>query len=368
MTVLSDMLSYSNDSDMERALTARSANVFANMQRGLVYHSPHNCYAMYGTIKPDEKDFALTRQGLGLIMTYLRACIHEDYGESHTSVVVGVSLHLWSMWAEQENFRLPSGMCFRHPTDDPLTPDVFTKGGRVYSNIGGALCFTIKSNSIENVEKLEKILAAKMFDLKIQLVMGPEFTNSRGGEVVTNQAESNCGADKNKTGRVLGCRFSESLQNPSSPIEVLDQVLVGGTAGSGGKRQNERSDSSSPEPNSLHHGASFALIQRFLIDWNMLHSIGDSAIEDTLGRKERTDQFLPAGTPDSHIKCSHTPDADGDTIRILRLGQPFGTSSRASNPTNRTLGHTQSDEEGLCKSPCCISFTCSLPSLTYVPV
>ena len=312
---------------VESQLRERAAQTLSNMQRGLVYAAPYNGFAMFGA---GGCVGSLTKTELGAVVQTVRNFIHERHPSTHTSASVGVSFAAWKAWAGDA---VPTGMALKHPVEgNPNKPDAFVNGSHVYSDTGAALFFHLKSSADGVVQSVFTEVARALGEYGVEVVRDPVFTHSRGDDMVrVTDADAPHGEREERVGRVLGCRFAENLENPTSPVEVLDHTLV-----------------NREEPNPMHHGGAFVVAQRFIVNWDLLHSMGDDTIEDVLGRKAKTDEFIPSRSHDSHVKCSHVADDSGDTVRLLRLGQPFGTSPRATNPDCMPLGHTLADEEGVC--------------------
>ncbi len=128
-------------------------------------------------------------------------------------------------------------------------------------------------------------------------------------------------------GKVLGCRFSENLNNPSDPITIQEQVLI---------------DFADPP----HIGASFALSQRLSINWDNILNMSPEQVEDLIGRTT-DDILIPTQDTQSHIKCSRVQDERGNTTPVLRLGLPFGRSAAIKNEDLQRKGASQRDEEGI---------------------
>ena len=74
--------------------------------------------------------------------------------------------------------------------------------------------------------------------------------------------------------------------------------------------------------------------------------MGPDQIEDLVGRTTG-DVIVPTRDDRSHIKCARAQDARGDTLRVLRLGLPFGRSSAVRDRHLQAKGASLRDEQGI---------------------
>lgn len=75
-----------------------------------------------------------------------------------------------------------------------------------------------------------------------------------------------------------------------------------------------------------------------------------SELESVNGRRQFTNEIIPSFDARSHIRSSYTHDESGNTIKLLRVGLPFGsrTSQTASTPLIQNAGGSSpSDEAGV---------------------
>ena len=162
----------------------------------------------------------------------------------------------------------------------------------------------------------------------LQSLITKEFPTSTYEVVFANSRHR----DEDDEGSIIGCRFAENLRNTSSPVEILEHVLV--------TSENEKA-----------RGGSFIFTQRFALNWTHLLSGGNSNVENLIGRRAFTSEIIPSFDANSHIRSSHVHDEDNHTIKLLRVGLPFGVRS---NPTPKgcplvqhSTGATKRDEQGI---------------------
>jgi Dyp-type peroxidase family len=297
-------------------------DVWQQMQRGLVYPSP---YALFATFwRPTGgKGQPVTRRGLATVLTALRAEIHAKLGNANTTAVVGVGFRLWQEWCEQDGMPLPAGMRLAFPSSEPRAENayssstVFRRSHGTFVDTGGDLWFHIKSDRETD--------CPAVFEQLSKLLGGQGFVDP--GRTVYQVAATKSVRPDKRGGKVLGCRFSENLNNPSNPVTVQKHTIVG------------------PE-DPTYTGASFVLAQRFRINWAPILNMGPDQIEDLVGRTT-DDIIVPCRDDRSHIKRSRVQDGAGDTMRVLRLGLPFGKSTATGNDDLRVKGASARDEEGI---------------------
>ncbi len=291
-------------------LEERLDEVWKHCQRGLVYPSP---FAIFTTFWTKTR---VNRSQLADLMASLRKEINTgtELKDRNTSVILGVSFKNWAAICNSDKLPLPKGMRFNFPTEnDPYTSDVFDASKGVFDDTEGDIWFHIKSDSKNACEVvLERIVNT----LK-------EVTKHYFAQDAASKSNSK---DGNK-GKVLGCRFSENLNNPSDPITIAKHTLIGG----------EDID---------HLGGSFVLAQRFVINWNQINMMTEDQIEDLIGRKT-DDTIIPDRDSRSHIKSARIQDENGNTTPILRLGLPFGRAKQSSIGFRAPKSVTVSDEEGI---------------------
>ncbi|WP_316826147.1 Dyp-type peroxidase [Pedobacter miscanthi] len=291
-------------------LEERLDEVWKHCQRGLVYPSP---FAIFTTFWTKTR---ISRAQLADLMASVRKEINTsaELKDRNTSVILGVSFKNWVAICKSDDLSLPKGMQLNFPTEaDPYTSDVFDASKGVFDDTEGDIWFHIKSDSKNACEVvLERIVNS----LK-------EVTKHYFAQDAASKSNHK---DGNK-GKVLGCRFSENLNNPSDPITIAKHTLIGG----------EDID---------HLGGSFVLAQRFVINWNQINMMTEDQIEDLIGRKT-DDTIIPDRDSRSHIKSARIQDEHGNTTPILRLGLPFGRAKQSSIGFRAPKSVTVSDEEGI---------------------
>jgi len=291
-------------------LEERLDEVWKHCQRGLVYPSP---FAIFTTFWAKTQ---VSRQQLADLMASVRKEIntHPELKDRNTSVVLGVSFKNWAAICNNDKLPLPKGMRLNFPTAaDPYTSDVFDASKGVFDDTAGDLWFHIKSDSKNACELVLDLIVNSL----------KEVTKHYFAQDAASKSNSK---DGNK-GKVLGCRFSENLNNPSDPITIAKHTLIGG----------EDMD---------HFGGSFVLAQRFVINWNQINMMTEDQIEDLIGRKT-DDTIIPDRDSRSHIKSARLQDEHGNTTPILRLGLPFGRAKQSSAGFRAPKSVTVSDEEGI---------------------
>ncbi|OZG74122.1 formate acetyltransferase [Hahella sp. CCB-MM4] len=289
----------------------RQLDIWRYVQRGLVYPAPHAIFATYW-LKRDS----LTRQELTFIMAELRHTIHNSptLGSCHSSAVVGTSFPLWKQFCLDDDLPIPEGMKLQFPSEgDPNTSTVFERSSGSFENLHGDLWFHIKSDKPEACEMIQQLTT--------------KLLGTRVTDMVAQPAASKSDQEDGKNGKVLGCRFSENLNNPADPITISKHSITGA----------EDID---------HLGSSYVLAQRFLINWDQIKAMSEDQIEDLIGRKT-DDTIIPNRDTRSHIKSARLEDEQGNTTPILRLGLPFGKAALFSSDKTAPKGTTASDERGI---------------------
>jgi len=289
----------------------RFTEVWKYSQRGLVYPSPH---AIFSTIWLKEREISLSEIRQLMIKARLEINENPQLSGKNTTLIIGVSFDRWKNIAKENSLSIPRGMRFENPESNvPYRPKVFEKsrGSFVYSNAD--LWLHIKSDEKEACSVLLAYIAG---------ILQIDLNNPK--TIVSQEA-----ASQSKTGmhgKVLGCRFSENLNNPSDPVSLAKHSLIG--------------------PEDIDHfGGSFVLSQRFLINWDQINMMSEDQIEDLIGRKT-DDTIIPDRDSRSHIKASRVQDEHGNTTPVLRLGLPFGRA-KSSTSFRVPKSVTKADEEGI---------------------
>ncbi len=190
---------------------------------------------------------------------------------------------------------------------------MFSASKDVFENSDGDIWFHIKSDS------------KKACDLVLELVVAALKEDTE--DYIAQDSASKSNREDGHKGKVLGCRFSENLNNPSDPITIAKHTLIGG----------EDID---------HLGGSFVLAQRFIINWNQINMMTEDQIEDLIGRKT-DDTIIPDRDSRSHIKSARIQDQNGNTTPVLRLGLPFGRAKQSGAGFRVPKSVTASDEAGI---------------------
>lgn len=307
-------------SETDGRLRGRSDHVLSRMQPGLVYPAPFASAA--SVFLRGESQANVTRELVAAIVSELRVVVHDECPSVHGSACVAVSFPLWQRFCEDEGRPLPVGMRFESAgPDSPLVPTVLGASPALHRGDYASLWFLLRADVPEAVTRLEEGLAAAL--QRHGLTADVTMVRTRGSTVDRDDPRGN---------RVLGGRYHESLRNPVSPVEMLEHVLVGDEDPTGA-------------------GGSFVFAQRFNLNWGELHSKTRSEVDAVVGRRAHSDELVPGHDARSHVRSSHTYDDDGHTIKLLRLGYPFGDAP-AEQPTGTPLveragGATKRDERGV---------------------
>lgn len=288
----------------------RFEEVWKHCQRGLVYPSP---FAVFATFWMNKQ---VTRSQLANLMASLRLQINNDneLNNRNTSVVLGVSFSNWKTICKEEGKSVPKGMTLKYPTEaNPNLSQVFEESTGTFKDSIGDIWFHIKSDKEKACKKVLDLIVTSL--------------KSETKSYFAQEAASKSTKEDGHNGKVLGCRFSENLNNPSDPITIAKHTIIG----------CEDMD---------HFGGSFVLAQRFLINWNQINMMSEDQIEDLIGRKTN-DTIIPDRDSLSHIKSARVQDENGNTTPVLRLGLPFGKAKQSQSGFRAPKSVTVSDEEGI---------------------
>ncbi|MGH3770838.1 MAG: Dyp-type peroxidase [Pseudonocardiaceae bacterium] len=292
------------------------------MQRGLVYPAPHALFATFWRT-PDGTGKPVTRAALSRVLKAVRTMIHEQFGSANTTAVVGVGFQLWRQWCAQDGVPPPAGMRLLFPSGGvgadgtDASSAVFHLSHGTFIDSQADLWFHIKSDREDH--------CPAVFEYLSQLLADEACVDPRRTEYQVAATKSV--RDDKLGGKVLGCRFSENLNNPTDPVSIQKHILAG-----------------SEDP--AYAGSSFVLAQRFAINWEHILNMGPDQIEDLVGRTI-DDVIVPSRDDRSHIKCARAQDEAGNTMRVLRLGLPFGQSTATENDDLRAKGASLRDEYGI---------------------
>ncbi|WP_265733956.1 Dyp-type peroxidase [Acinetobacter genomosp. 33YU] len=285
----------------------RFTEIWKYMQRGLVYPSPH---AIFSTVWLNKE---ITREKIRQLMIAVRQEVNKNpaLSSKNTTLAIGVSFDNWDLICEKDKLSRPKGMQLHYPVEkNPNVSEVFSDSNGSFKNSDGDIWLHVKSDDADACTVLQTYIE--------------HFLASDIKEIFSQVTASQSKTGRN--GKVLGCRFSENLNNPSDPISLAKHTLIGA----------EDID---------HFGGSYVLSQRFLINWDQINMMSEDQIEDLIGRKT-DDTIIPDRDSRSHIKASRVQDENGNTTPILRLGLPFGRAE--SNSSFRVpKSVTKADEAGI---------------------
>jgi len=293
--------------------------VWRFVQRGLIYPSPHALFATFFR-RPAGEGKPLTKAILQKLMKDVRAAIHQNWPSANTTAIVGVGFRLWQEWCAEDQTTLPEGMSFLFPEKEGAAyrSAVFSRSNGTFVDSQGDLWFHIKSDNREHCPQVFAFIRERLVDQEQCAHIGPTDHE---------EAHSKSLREDGRGGKVLGCRFSENLNNPTDPISIQEQTLVG-----------------SEDPERI--GASFVVAQRFFINWEHLLHMSPQQVEDLVGRTTE-DILIPSRDERSHIKSARVQDAQGNTLQVLRLGLPFGEAGLENNQELLAKGASKRDEAGI---------------------
>ncbi|UDF05740.1 Dyp-type peroxidase [Asticcacaulis sp. AND118] len=307
-----------DEDTIEQRLRDRANQTLSWMQPGLIYPAPWQCALSVFDLPP-----AADRAAFAHILSQARRRIHQDFGSLHASVCLAFSLRVWSGFCEAEGRPVPSGLAFDEPGDTLFSARVIERSGGVLRDSEAGAWFIVKADEAAPVAALADFLSAEleMLGIAAKDIYRVDMHSRNNPTVPTS----------GKGGRVLGGRYKENLRNPASPVEILEHVLVG-------------------HEDPLSAGGAFLFTQRFRLNWAELHSKAASEMEAMVGRRQFTDELVPSFDARSHIRSAHTHDADGHTIKLLRIGLPFGERDEADKGTpliDHAGGSSAGDEKGI---------------------
>ena len=297
------------------SLSAAQNPIWSHVQRGLVYPSPHAIYAIFFR-RSGGGGKALTKEVLHDLLKDLRDHVHDHLQSAHTSAVAGVGFPLWREWAN--GAALPPGMGYLLPdAGNPATSAVFARSNGTIIDSAGDLWFHIKSANAEHCTRVLDFIRTRLETE--EACVDPQRT-------LVQPAARKTGSYGDDPGKVIGCRFSENLNNATDPLSLEQNVLI---------------DEEGP-----HRGASYVFAQRFHLNWSHILNMTPEQIEDLVGRTTG-DVLIPSRDSRSHIKCARVQDDAGDTMQILRLSLPFGQSPAIHNADLLAKGANLRDEDGI---------------------
>ncbi len=306
------------EKSLDQSLRDRANAALSWMQPGLIYPAPFQC-ALSVLRLPSSMD----RAQFARLLSAARRYIHVDHPDSHASACVAFAFSTWLRFCKAESRTPPRGMVFEQPSANQDVPQVVDRSGGVLQNSGVQAWFVVKADTQDAVSAIARFLAARLGEAGVDAADIVE---------VAMQSRVNSTLPKGGAGgRVLGGRFQENLRNPASPVEILEHVLVGGE-----------------DPNCI--GGAFVFTQRFQINWAEIHSKSAAEIDSVIGRHQYSDELIASFDARSHVRSSHTYDATGNTIKLLRMGLPFGQRKRddAGTPLIENAGGaSRNDEAGI---------------------
>eukprot|EP01116_Phalansterium_solitarium_P010567 TRINITY_DN2548_c0_g1_i4.p1 TRINITY_DN2548_c0_g1~~TRINITY_DN2548_c0_g1_i4.p1 ORF type:complete len:1395 (-),score=402.98 TRINITY_DN2548_c0_g1_i4:115-4299(-) len=103
--------------------------------------------------------------------------------------------------------------------------------------------------------------------------------------------------------KIMGRRFTDSINNPSDPASVEQQIIAAGP-----KEQR---------------GGCYAFTQKLQFDWGRISSMSYNRTEEVIGRSLETGNILPNANPCSHIIRAR-PLKQGVFRALMRQGMSYG--------------------------------------------
>lgn len=311
-----DFLAFGVDPDPETALRDRANATLSWMQPGLIYPAPHQCSLSVPTL-PEKVD----RAAIAGLVSDTRRKIHNEFGSVRASLCVGFSFKTWARFCQADGMPLPTGLQFSERGTDEDVPGVLGRATALQAS-GAQAWFLIKADEADAVSALADYVASQLKSLGVSQEPWRVVMRSR-----TNPTLPKGGMG----GRILGGRFQENLRNPTAPVEILEHVLVG-----------------DEDPASM--GGAFVFTQRFNLNWPELHSKNPTEVESLVGRHVTTDGLIQTFDKRSHVQASHAHDATGNTIKLLRIGLPFGSRQLRDDATpliEKAGSSSPADEAGI---------------------
>ena len=284
-------------------------DLWKNVQRGLVYPAPHAIFSTYWL------DIEIDRTSLNTLKNDILYAIRDKAHlvETNTSAIMGVSIKNWKRICAEENVSIPKAIDIQFPNKLKDESIIFDKSNGAFKDSKGDLWFHIKSDDCNSCTEISNLIT--------------KLLGSKVSKKIYQPADSKSEKDDGKQGKVLGCRFSENLNNPADPISIAKHILTG------------RDDVE-------HIGSSVVLAQRFPINWSQINAMTEDQIEDMIGRKT-DDTIIPDKGTRSHIKSSRLQDENGNTTPVLRLGLPYGHAAPQQDGIRSVKAVTKADEEGI---------------------
>lgn len=268
-TTITKMLIWGNT--MSHA-QSRNKEVLDQTQPGLMFFPLHGAYLTLQLTATDDE--AKTR--VWNLASVLEQESADLASQGHlTSFVVGFNPGLWSLWSDQQPPGRPEG-------------DSILNTSRHFSNSfsDDHLWFFLKSDSADNCDHLRKVIAEQLGDLI---------------------GQSNCTVAKQREGgKVLDHHFNDGITSPSDPIGVVGPAV-------------QNSDD-------VFAGGTWALAQRFRVNWDSYGPQSIDAKEDIIGRGENG-ALIPNDDERSHVRRARVFDDNQKNMTILRQALPFGSSS-----------------------------------------
>ncbi|MDH5826251.1 pyruvate formate lyase family protein [Sphingobacterium faecium] len=313
----------------ENHFVTKYKHVWNKTQPGIIYPATS---AIYITVKLKNQRDIIWNETFNEIQL-LRQAIEQRYFQLTAtdatqlispSTTLGFSLEQWSNYCSTQNQQTPLGFDYSFPSDREAHSSKVFEDTATYINSFADIWLHIKFNGDGEDQLSDSFLqlAKDTFD---------KLWGADNYAIYTQYAHSKSNELDGYKGKVLGCRFVENVNNPTDPISIAKNMLIG------------------PEGNDSF-GGSYVLAQRFSINWNKINELSEEEINYLVGRNN-DNNILPDAQQSSHIKSSRVQDENGLTTEIYRLGLPFGRANTDNSilftKNLNSIPLSSSDEAGI---------------------
>lgn len=212
--------------------------------------------------------------------------VAQESGE-RTVAVCAVDLHLWTQICKLKEWPIPRA----------FTPEAIEEIDRLlhiappYGHNGGHLYFHLKSDNEQGVAVLIETIDRGLRSIEAEC------------DIVHGNSQ--------REGRVYGRRQLHGLISAVDAVNFSSRVLVGAE-------------------DAAHLGSCFCLTQAFKHDWEAIERMSEIEIENMIGRDSRGN-LLRDDNERSHVRRARVVDENGINLRIVNLGQPFGSAPGGSH-------------------------------------
>lgn len=192
--------------------------------------------------------------------------------ETVSRIVAGFSANIWRKWTGKT------------PPGGPKRNTIL-KGTDYFKDTKGDLFLYLKSEKLENCEKLQEIT----FDLLGAFIK--DLSETRG--------------KMRKDRKVLDHHFYDGITSPSDPAQVVGSIIR---------------DEETP-----YAGSSWAFTQRFNVKWDFFSRLNTDQKSDVIGRNSEG-VIIPDDDKRSHIQRARVYNNKRENLKLVRQALPFGHS------------------------------------------